>query len=165
MPTSDKQSGAPDIVLIFDGGSHGNPGWGYGSYAIWRVSDGAQRLERLELGDDYTNNEAEYDTRIAALEDSIRRLETAGHDPGEFALEIRGDSTLVLNQLLGAWKAKEPRMKPRRDRCRCLLGRFAVTLTAQPREESMRVLGHWALGLSPGTPRRSVTKRDCPVGG
>ena len=77
MPTSDKQSRAPDIVLIFDGGSHGNPGWGYGSCAIQRVSHGAQRLERLELGDDYTNNEAEYDTLIAALEDLIRRLGAA----------------------------------------------------------------------------------------
>ena len=143
LPASEQQSRSPDIVLIFDGGSRGNPGWGYGSYAIRRVSDGAQRLERLDLGDDYTNNEAEYDTLIAALQDLIRRLEAADRDPGEFALEVRGDSTLVLNQLQGTWKAKEPRMRQRRDRCRRLLGRFgAVALTAQPREESVRVLGH-----------------------
>ncbi len=143
MPSSKQFPASPDIVLVFDGGSRGNPGWGYGSYAVQRVSDGAQRLERLDLGDGYTNNEAEYDTLIAALQDLIHRLEEVGRDPGEFALEVRGDSTLVLNQLEGTWKAKEPRMRQRRDQCRRLLSRFgAVKLTAQPREESVRVLGH-----------------------
>ena len=143
MPASEQRSAQPDIVLVFDGGSRGNPGWGYGSYAIQRASDGTQRLERLDLGDGYTNNEAEYDTLVAALQDLIRRLEATGRDPGEFALEVRGDSALVLNQVEGTWKAKEPRMRQRRDQCRRLLGRFgAVALTAQPREESVRVLGH-----------------------
>jgi ribonuclease HI len=141
--SSTQHFGSPDIVLTFDGGSRGNPGWGYGSYVIQRLSDGAQRLERLDLGDGYTNNEAEYDTLIAALQDLIHRLEEADRDPGAFALEVRGDSSLVLNQLQGTWKAKEPRMKQRRDQCRRLLGRFgAVKLTAQPREEIVRMLGH-----------------------
>lgn len=143
LPPSKQPSGSPDIVLVFDGGSRGNPGWGYGSYAIQRVSDGVQRLERIDLGDGYTNNEAEYDTLIAALQDLIHRLEAAGRNPAEFALEVRGDSTLVLNQLEGTWKAKEPRMRQRRDQCHRLLRRFgAVKLIAQPREESVRVLGH-----------------------
>lgn len=143
IPSSAQHAGPVDIVLTFDGGSRGNPGWGYGSYVVKRLSDGAQRLERLDLGNDYTSNEAEYDTLIAALQDLIGRMEAADRDPGEFALEVRGDSALVLNQVEGKWKAKEPRMKQRRDRCRRLLGRFgAVKLTAQPREESVRVLGH-----------------------
>jgi ribonuclease HI len=143
LPSGAQPHGSPDIVLIFDGGSRGNPGWGYGSYAIQRASDGAQRLERVDLGDGYTNNEAEYDTLIAALEDLIRRLEAGRRDPGELSLEVRGDSALVINQLAGRWKAKEPRMSQRRDQCRRLLGRFgAVKLTAQPREQSVRVLGH-----------------------
>jgi len=134
---------APDYILVFDGGSRGNPGWGYGSYAITRVLDGAQRLERLQLGDGYTSNEAEYDTLIAALHDLLQRIEQAGRQPQEFSLEVRGDSALVINQVLGTWKAQEPRMKERRDRCRRLLTRFgAVQLKAQPREESVRLLGH-----------------------
>ncbi len=137
------RSSSPDYVLTFDGGSRGNPGFGYGSYAITRVQDGAQRLERLELGDDYTSNEAEYDTLIAALQDLVQRIEEAGREPREFFLEVRGDSALVINQLQGRWKAKEPRMRVRRDRCSRLLHRFgAVALKAQPREESVRVLGH-----------------------
>jgi ribonuclease HI len=133
----------PDYILIFDGGSQGNPGWGYGSYALRRVQDGAQRIERLTLGDGYTSNEAEYDTLIAGLQDLIGRIERAGRQPEEFSLEVRGDSTLVINQLQGRWKAREPRMAERRDRCLPLLRRFAVvTLKAQPRQESVRVLGH-----------------------
>jgi len=133
----------PDYILIFDGGSKGNPGWGYGSYALTRVQDGAQRLERLDLGENYTNNEAEYDSLIAALRDLIGRIEKAGRQPGEFAVEVRGDSTLVIRQLQGRWQAREPRMRQRRDECHRLLERFAaVELRTQPREESVRVLGH-----------------------
>ena len=133
----------PDYLIIFDGGSRGNPGQGYGSYALTRLQDGASRLERLEFGGGYTNNEAEYDTLIAALQDLTHRIEEAGRQPGAFALEIRGDSALVINQVQGRWKAREARMAERRDRARELLRRFGnVDLKAQPRAESVRVLGH-----------------------
>lgn len=141
--TSSGPPRSPDYVLTFDGGSKGNPGWGYGSYAITRVKDGSQRIERLDLGDNYTNNEAEYDTLIAGLEDLIQRIESAGQQPQAYSLEVRGDSTLVLNQVQGKWQAKDPRMKERRGRCLRLLRRFdSVDLKIQPREESVRVLGH-----------------------
>jgi ribonuclease HI len=134
---------APDYILTFDGGSKGNPGWGYGSYAITRVQDGAQRLERLDLGDGYTNNEAEYDSLIAGLQRLLQRIEGAGRQPAEFAVEVRGDSALVINQVQGKWKAKDPRMRERRNRCQNLLARFGfVKLVAHPREESVRILGH-----------------------
>jgi ribonuclease HI len=132
-----------DYVLTFDGGSKGNPGLGYGSYAIVRTQDGARRIERLEFGDDYTNNEAEYDTLIAGLRDLIGRIEEAGRNPQEFAIEVRGDSALVIHQLEGKWKVKEARMRGRRDECFRLLRRFgSVALKTQPREESVKLLGH-----------------------
>lgn len=133
----------PDYILVFDGGSRGNPGWGYGSYAITRTQDGRRHLKRLKLGDGYTNNEAEYDTLIAALQDLIQRIEQAGRRPEEFAVEVRGDSTLVISQLQGRWKAQEPRMRERHDRCLHLLQRFGgVELKTQPRQESVQILGH-----------------------
>jgi len=143
LPLTPPGPRAPDYVLVFDGGSKGNPGPGYGSYAITRTKDGAQRLERLEFGDGYTNNEAEYDTLIAALRDLITRIEEAGRQPREYAVEVRGDSALVIYQLQGRWKIKEPRMRDRRDQASRLLQRLgAVELKTQPREESVRVLGH-----------------------
>ncbi len=142
-PAAPGRQKGPDYLIVFDGGSRGNPGQGYGSYALTRLQDGARRLERLEFGGGYTNNEAEYDTLIAALQDLVQRIEEAGRRPEEFSLEIRGDSALVINQLQGRWKAKEARMAERRDRGRELLRRFgSVTLKAHPRAESVRVLGH-----------------------
>jgi ribonuclease HI len=151
MPPAPKQldfetaahfDGAPDYVVVFDGGSEGNPGFGYGSYAVINP-EGRQRIRRLDFGDGMTNNEAEYDTLIAALEDVSERVEASGKRPADFALEIRGDSTLVIRQVLGEWKAKDERMRRRRDRVRSLLSRFGgYRLVQQPREESVKVLGH-----------------------
>ncbi len=135
--------GQPDYVIVFDGGSEGNPGPGYGSYALRRRGDENQRMVRLDFGRDMTNNEAEYETLIAALQGLIERIELAGRSPGEFSLEIRGDSKLVLNQIKGTWKAKDDRMRALRNRARHLLSCFdAHRLVHQDREESVRVLGH-----------------------
>ncbi|MEA3374970.1 MAG: ribonuclease HI family protein [Chloroflexota bacterium] len=135
--------GEPDYVIVFDGGSEGNPGPGYGSYALSRRGDEKQRMVRLDFGRDMTNNEAEYETLIAALRGLIERIELASRSPGEFSLEVRGDSKLVLNQVSGRWKAKDDRMRALRNRARNLLSRFgAHRLVHQDREESVRVLGH-----------------------
>jgi len=134
--------GAPDYIIIFDGGSEGNPGFGYGSYAVI-TRDGRQRVHRLDFEDDMTNNEAEYDTLIAALEGTSERVEAAGKRPADFTLEIRGDSNLVLRQVRGEWKARDARMRRRRDVVRSLLARFGgYRLVEQPRADSVKVLGH-----------------------
>ena len=135
--------GQPDYVLVFDGGSLGNPGPGYGSYALIRASDGRKRVARLDFGGEMTNNEAEYDTLIAGLGDLIETLTEANHAPSEFSIEVRGDSSLVINQVSGVWKARDERMRARRNQVRELLGRFAASrLVLQPRQESVRILGH-----------------------
>jgi ribonuclease HI len=140
--TSADFDGAPDYVIVFDGGSEGNPGFGYGSYAVI-ARDGRQRVRRLDFGDDMTNNEAEYDTLIAVLEDVSERVEASGKRPVDFTIEVRGDSNLVLRQVRGEWKAKNERMRHRRDIVRSLLSRFGgYRLVEQPREESVKLLGH-----------------------
>lgn len=125
-----------NILLIFDGGSRGNPGMGYGSYAT--TIDNKTTITRLEFGNDVTNNEAEYDTLITALETLVRQ-----HEAEQIALEVRGDSQLVIYQVLGKWKARDARMRARRDKVRDLLRHFkSFRLVLQPREDSKRVLGH-----------------------
>ena len=132
-----------DYTLIFDGGSLGNPGPGYGSYVLIRNADGRQRLQRLDFGEAMTNNQAEYRTLIAGLEDLIGVIEQAGHDPAEVSIEVRGDSRLVLNQVAGKWKVKQPHLRPLRDRVRELLGRFGKSeLLWQERAASVDILGH-----------------------
>lgn len=130
------------IRIVFDGGSRGNPGQGYGSYALdWPGTP--QQVIRLQFGDRVTNNEAEYDTLIAALEGVIKRLQDQGADPKTVIVEIRGDSQLVINQVRGQWKCNQERMRVRRDRVRELLQQFARwKLTHHARKHSVDVLGH-----------------------
>ena len=130
------------IAIIFDGGSKGNPGQGYGSYTLrW---PGAQpQIVRLRFGSQATNNEAEYDTLIAALEALHKRLQDNGAAPSTAKLDIRGDSLLVINQVQGAWQCKEARLQTRRDQVRKLLQTFGSwQLTHHDREHSVRALGH-----------------------
>jgi len=129
----------PDFLLIFDGGSLGNPGAGYGSYALFEAGR-AGRPERLDFPGSLTNNEAEYLTLLAGLRDLLARL---GDRASAASLEVRGDSALVLQQVQGHWKAKDDRMRALRDEVRGLLRRFGRwRMVQQPREDSVRVLGH-----------------------
>ncbi|HET7377942.1 MAG TPA: hypothetical protein VFK30_14615 [Anaerolineae bacterium] len=156
--------GQADWIILFDGGSIGNPGHGYGSYAIREnlakpstslsnrsTSSKSTRpaktkgweIKRLEFGNNVTNNEAEYATLMNALDDVQSRIELNERLAQEFSIEIRGDSLLVINQISGEWKAKDDRMRSLRDGVRKQIARFkANRLVQHPREESVRVLGH-----------------------
>lgn len=130
------------IEIIFDGGSKGNPGEGYGSYAL-RWPGSQPQVVRLRFGNRVTNNEAEYDTLIAALEGVLKRLRDQGADPKTARLDIRGDSLLVINQVLGQWKAKEERLQGRRNRVRDLLKAVGSwQLRHHDRKHSVNALGH-----------------------
>lgn len=130
------------IRLVFDGGSKGNPGYGYGSYALeWPGLD--PQVVRLQHGNSVTNNEAEYDTLVKALETILKRLHAMGADPSTATIDIRGDSLLVINQVIGEWKCKHDRLKRRRDKIRAMLDQFEYwELRHHDRENSVRVLGH-----------------------
>jgi len=131
-----------ELTVIFDGGSHGNPGAGYGSYALQFGTDSPQ-VVHVEFGEAMTNNEAEYEALIRALEDLIERLTATGDDPSQYGVAVQGDSRLVINQVTGAWKAKDPRMLHRRNLVRERLRRFGqVSLQKHRREEIVEVLGH-----------------------
>lgn len=142
MPPLPGQAPEQPIGIIFDGGSKGNPGIGYGSYALrWPGKD--QQIVQLQFGDGVTNNEAEYDTLAAALEAVVKRLRELKADPMTARVEISGDSQLVINQVLGEWKCTEERMRQRRDRVRSLLREFGSwEILYHPRENNVRILGH-----------------------
>lgn len=132
--------GQVDYLVVFDGGSRGNPGDGYGSYAIFD-DKGAGHTTRLSFeSSPLTNNEAEYHTLLAALSDLHRRL---GRRASATTLKVLGDSQLVIRQVSGEWEAKDPRMQALRDEVLAELAKFkGYRLGHQPREETLRVLGH-----------------------
>lgn len=137
-PAASASSTAVPIRIIFDGGSIGNPGKGYGSYQL-TVRGKPEAPARLDFGGGYTNNEAEYDTLIAALE----AVATRAKDPRRVQLDIRGDSQLVIKQITGVWKIKEPRMQERVRRVHALLKQFGGwSATWHDRSNSVEALGH-----------------------
>lgn len=129
--------------IVFDGGSLGNPGRAYGSFRIAPPEPGSNPvIGRREFGLG-TNNEAEYWTLIAALQEALRLVESQKLVPEQLDLEVRGDSRLVLEQLRGSWRARDPRMRDLRDLAGAMLDRFRTArLVHQPRARSVRALGH-----------------------
>lgn len=128
--------------IVFDGGSRGNPGPSYGSYVLQEQGEASARPVRLEFGQ-ATNNEAEYLALVAALENLLSFIAAKDQSSARIALEITGDSQLVINQLRGEWKAKNDRLRALRDRVHNLLMHFQkVELTHQDREDSVDILGH-----------------------
>lgn len=132
-----------DYTLIFDGGSQGNPGIGFGSYILVRNIDKKKRTKRLKFGDMVTNNQAEYRALIAGLEDLTKTIQKAKRSPRDFSVEVRGDSQLILYQVAKKWKTKELDLQPLRDRVEELLEEFGrYTLIWQQRDKTEKVLGH-----------------------
>lgn len=131
-----------ELFVAFDGGSRGNPGQGYGSYLV--QSPGRKPvIKRVEFGDNYTNNQAEYDTLISCIEYIIARLEATGRTGQQVQLDIRSDSDLLVNQVLGNYKVKEAGLRKRHEQVTSLLEQFADwRIEWHPREESVRLLGH-----------------------
>lgn len=125
--------------IVFDGGSLGNPGKGYGSYDV-RTGGSSVRLQREDFGNDVTNNQAEYRTLIEALRWLAAHL---GERANDAHVVVRGDSQLVLNQLNGTWRVKNEGLRPLYDEARRLRLAFGKSsLVWQPRAKSVERLGH-----------------------
>ena len=75
-----------------------------------------------------TNNEAEYQSVILLL--------TMAKQFNISSIEVRGDSSLVVNQMNGVWKVKEPRMKALKAEAQSIMTDMKVTFKWVPREEN-----------------------------
>jgi ribonuclease HI len=128
-----------DYTVVFDGGSLGNPGKGYGSYEI-AGPDGTVAARQVQFGNDMTNNQAEFRAVIAALEDLLERV---GPRADTLSVAVRGDSQLVIRGLTGEWRVKHAGLQPLHRRAADLLRQFGnVDLAWHPRRESVRTFGH-----------------------
>jgi probable phosphoglycerate mutase len=128
-----------DYTVVFDGGSLGNPGKGYGSYEI-TGPDGTVAARQVQFGNDMTNNQAEFRAVIAALEDLLERV---GPGADSLSVAVRGDSQLVIRGLTGEWRVKHAGLRPLHQRAADLLRQFGnVDLAWHPRRESVRTFGH-----------------------
>jgi ribonuclease HI len=128
-----------DYTLIFDGGSLGNPGLGYGSYEIAGNGE-TTAAQRLEFGNNMTNNQAEFHALIAGLEELLK---LTGPKAKSVSIAIRGDSQLVIRGLTGEWRVKHPGLQPLHRQANALLEEFgSVDIAWHPRSNSVRTFGH-----------------------
>ena len=118
----------PEAVVFCDGGSRGNPGQAACGVVVLD-GDGNELLRRAKLLGRATNNQAEYEGVIYALE-------LAGQ-LGAKKLEVRMDSELVVRQLEGTYKVKNEGLKPYYARACDLVAEFqSVALTHIPRAKN-----------------------------
>ena len=89
-------------LLQFDGASDPNPGESCGG-AVLFAPNRRVVFERGEYIEYATNNQAEYTGLLAGL--------VSCKDQGVKKLLIDGDSMLVINQVAGKWKVRDPELK------------------------------------------------------
>lgn len=114
------------LVVFTDGASLGNPGpMGIG-IVIYREGIIVEELsEYIGLG---TNNIAEY-TAV------VRALETV-HSMGEMEAHVKSDSQLIVRQLNGEYKVKDPDLRPLHERVVHLCKGLKVHFEHIPREHN-----------------------------
>lgn len=90
-------------VCYFDGGSRGNPGTAGCACVLTIETEPDSPIERTKLLDaDETNNVAEYEGLLLGLRMALAR--------GVTDIQMVSDSKLVVEQVLGGWKIKHPRL-------------------------------------------------------
>jgi len=142
LPFRPATSRAEHFRLYFDGGSRGNPGPSYGSYRLQRVGAALEPPIRLTFGKG-TNNVAEYLALIGGLRGLRVLVDQAGLKPSEVALQVMGDSMLVIEQMSGRWKVKDQALRVLWEEAQDLVQDWAeVQFVRQPRRRSVALLGH-----------------------
>ena len=119
-----------------DGGCRGNQAHGkreaYGS-----ISDG-KTVERFQLANARTNNEAEY----MALSELLRNLLSNRVDPKKPQTRIYTDSQLVFGQLIQGSKFNAKNLLALHDETASQLRRIGANLVWVPRNQIVKQLGH-----------------------
>lgn len=118
------------IVVFTDGGARNNPGPAGAGGVIYE--NGEKKAEFAQfLGDKQTNNWAEYEAVVIAL-GKLLEMGLRDHD-----IQFKLDSQLVVEQISGNWKIKEPTLRSQAGKVHSLLKDFGnVTFTHVPREEN-----------------------------
>ena len=102
------------LIAYIDGGARGNPGpAGYGVRIV--VDDGTVVDLKETLGI-ATNNIAEYNGLLAALRWAVAN--GVGH------LHVRADSELLVKQMKGVYRVKNPGLQPLFQEAQSLVGRL-----------------------------------------
>ncbi len=121
------------LNIFTDGGARGNPGPAAVGIVI-KNSKGKTLHQFSQTIGKTTNNQAEYQAVIAALEWLVKN--PLNLKPAKLNFHL--DSTLVVNQLNGTWKVKHADLRHRVIQVRQLEGtiKTPIIYTAIPREKN-----------------------------
>jgi ribonuclease HI len=106
----------PLLQIHTDGASRGNPGPAAYAYTISR--DGHDDIEDADCVGRMTNNQAEYTALVRALEHA---LEEVGDN---YRVVVYSDSELMVKQVNGDYRVKDPDLKALYTEARSLCDRF-----------------------------------------
>lgn len=116
------------LIINTDGASRNNPGPAAIGVIIKDTQGNRISTVSKSIGQT-TNNQAEYQAIIAALEAAIKL--------GANEVEIRSDSELVVRQLNGQYRLKNTSLKPLYQKVKQLTSQLkSFTITSIPREEN-----------------------------
>jgi broad specificity phosphatase PhoE/ribonuclease HI len=147
------------VIIEADGGSRGNPGpAGYG--AVVRDADTGELLVEASGGlGTTTNNVAEYTGLIAGLRAAVK-------EGAQFA-EARLDSKLVVEQMSGRWKIRQPHLRPLAGEAAELarqLGDVKYTWVPRARNAHADRLANEAMDAQAGVSRKPAAQTSPPSG-
>lgn len=132
------------LFVYADGGSRGNPGpAGAGAYLESEDGEPAARIYKY-LGET-TNNVAEYSALIFGLKEALRQKAEE--------VTVRMDSQLVVRQIAGEYRVKEPTLQKLHAQVLELLGGFKrYQVEHIPREENAEADKLANLAMDRGNP-------------
>ncbi len=106
------------LIIYTDGGARGNPGIAGAGAVIFDEHGGVLGEVSEYLGDNLTNNYAEYEAIVLVL----HLCHKLGLQDSE--IEIRADSKLAIEQLSGRWKVKDASIKEQFNKVKDILKGF-----------------------------------------
>jgi probable phosphoglycerate mutase len=117
------------VVMHIDGASRGNPG--PAAYAVVaKAADGAPLAALSKCLGETTNNVAEYEGLLAALDYALRHH--------HLRLKVLSDSELLVRQIQGSYKVKSADLKPLHQRAREMIARLEAFSIEHVRREQNR---------------------------
>jgi ribonuclease HI len=120
----------PEWLLMVDGAARGNPGEA-GSGAVICDENGATVKELSRYLGRATNNVAEYEALLMGLE-ALLAL-------GKKNIRVQSDSELMVRQLTGQYRVRDPKLKALHEQALSLLRRFDRYTVVHVRREANKL--------------------------
>ena len=158
-PLFESRENPPEHYLIAhsDGGARGNPGpAGYG--VVMQDESGRKVAALSEYLGHQTNNFAEYQGLIAALEYALQH--------GPKALKVISDSELLVRQIKGIYKVKNPTLKDLHARAKELISQldwFSIGHALRGHNQDADRLANVAMDKGTGRGTTRVAAGDSPA--